>query len=372
MTLISFLLQANLCLLVFYFFYRLFLHKETFFTWNRVYLLVAVCFSFVLPILRFEWLSKSSASKELQLKIGDILVEGTVVANTNFDWIQLLYIAYFSGLGIAVLFLFYKLWHLRSRIRNPQQGIAFSFFRFKRVDPNLADFETINRHEEIHVQQLHSLDILLMEIAGIIVWFNPVIYLYKLNIKTIHEYLADEAAARFAGSKKKYALLLLSRGMGVIPELSNSFIRHSEVKKRILMLQRERSAKQSLWKYLWIVPLLSTLLLCSSAIKGTKATRTFDAVFPGGLAKFVAYLKTATKYPAIDLKNRTEGKVMVTFIIDKDGNLIDAEVKKGVSPGLDQEAIRLISNSPKWIPGNENGIPVRIRYDIGVNFKLKK
>lgn len=395
MSFISFLLQVNLGLFVFYAFYRLFLHKETFFIWNRVYLISTVCFSFALPILHFEWLSKSSVTKQVQLKMVDILVEGNVRPTANFDCMQLLTILYFFGLAVSIMLLIYKLWSLRTRLHSQEKGIAFSFFSFKRVDPNLEDFGTINRHEEVHVQQFHSIDVLLMEVAGLIVWFNPVIYWYKLSIKNIHEYLADEAAAEFQGSKKKYALLLLSKAMGLSPDLTNSFIHQSAVKKRILMLQRERSGKQSLWKYLWLVPLLSTLLLLSSAIKGTtnqgttvkgsswiekgvsvaktglreESNDTFGAEFPGGTARFLEYLKEEIKYPEIDLKKGTEGKVLVTFIIDKDGTLTDATIKEGISPGLDQEALRVIRNSPGWIPGKEKGVPVKIRYDIGVNFK---
>lgn len=393
MGLFSFLLQVNVALLVFYSFYRLFLQKETFFMWNRVYLMTAVCFSFALPILRFEWLNRSSVSQEMELKIADILVTETGTPNTSVDWMQLATILYFVGLALATLLLTYKLWILRTKLSSPLKGTAFSFFRFKRVDPNLSDFETINRHEEVHIQQFHSVDILLMELAGLVVWFNPVIYLYKSSIKSIHEYLADEAAAEFEGSKRNYALLLLSKALGVNPELTNSFVRQSEVKKRILMLQKERSDQRSLWKYLWLIPLLSTLLLLSSAVNGSKTigdngaengltaeanglnrnvNDTYGATFPGGLNNFITYLKEATKYPEKDLKKGLEGKVVVTFVIDKDGSVTDAAVKESVSPDIDKEALRVIRNSPKWIPGKGNGAPVRIRYDIGVDFKHKK
>lgn len=382
MGLFSFLLQVNVALMVCYTFYRLFLHRETFFIWNRVYLLTAVCFSFALPILRFEWLSSSTVSQEMELKIADILVTDSAKPITTVDWMQTATILYFVGMALAALLLAYKLWNLKTKLQSPLKGIAFSFFRFKRVDPDLADFDTINKHEEVHIQQFHSVDILLMELAGLVVWFNPVIYLYKSSIKSIHEYLADEAAAEFEGSKRDYALLLLSKALGVNPELTNSFSRQSEIKKRILMLQKERSGQRSLWKYLWLIPLLSTLLLLSSAVNGRKATggtqsdeklnETFGATFPGGIANFVSYLKKTTKYPEKDFEKGMQGRVIVTFVIDKDGSVTDAAIKEGVSPAIDQEALRVIRNSPKWIPGKGNGAPVRIRYDIGVDFKQKR
>lgn len=378
MTLAIFLFQSNFCLLVFYSFYRVFLHKETFFVWNRIYLMAALCFSFAMPILRFEWLTTSSVSKEVQLRLLDVIVEGRAAAGTDSDWMQWGYGLYFLGAMVSMMFFLYKLWSLKSKLKHPQKGHAFSFFSFKRIDPNLPDFETINRHEEVHVQQFHSIDILLLELAGVVFWFNPVIYLFKSSLKNIHEYLADEAAAEFKGSKKKYAMHLLSTAMGLSPDLTNSFVRQSEVKKRILMLQRERSARRSLWKYLCLLPLLSILLLFSSAIKATdhksgtvewKAEESHGAEFPGGLTKFAAYLKIATRYPKAGTQKGLEGRVMVSFIVDVDGAVTDVAIKSGVDPVLDQEAIRVISHSPKWIPGKENGQPVRVQYDIGVNFK---
>lgn len=404
MSLAIFLLQANFCLLVFYVFYRLFLHRETFFVWNRIYLISTLCFALAIPILRFEGLSRTPVSRELQVKMMEVLLKAGAAPSTSPDWMQWAYRLYLLGALVAMLLLLYKLWKLKSRLQQPKTGNAFSFFRFKQIDPSLEGFDTINRHEEVHIQQFHSVDVLLMELAAVLLWFNPVIYLYKSSIKNIHEYLADEAAAEFEGSKRKYALLLLSKAMGLNPELTNSFVRQSEVKKRILMLQKERSGRQLLWKYLWLLPLLSSLLFFSSAIKGTRSISgmardwtgktapaqpekeingeerfvnehkgkdadNYGAEFPGGLSKFTDYLIAETKYPEAELKKGLEGKVIVSFIVEKDGAISEVEVKEGISPALDKEAIRVIRNSPNWIPGKENGIPVRIKHDIGLNFK---
>lgn len=384
MDLVRFLFQVNICLLVFYSFYRLLLYKETFFVWNRIYLISTVCLSFVIPMLHFEWLNSNPVSREVHLKIGDVFLTGTAVPNVDFDWLQLAGIIYFLGVLLTLIFFIYKLWSLSIRLAAPEKGNAFSFFNFKRIDTSLDNFGTIDRHEEIHVRQFHSFDVLLMELASVIVWFNPVIYWYKLNIKYVHEYLADEAAAEFEGSKKNYALLLLSKAIGAMPDLSNSFVRQSEVKKRILMLQRLRSDKKVLWRYLGLIPLFAILILLSSGIKAGNGIDfvqtgvqeltddTYGASFPGGIDKFVAYLKAETKYPESERKKGIEGKVMVSFIVDQEGALTEVKIEEGISPALDQEALRLMRNSKKWIPGKVNGVPVKIKYDMGVNFILKK
>ncbi|MFI5160891.1 MAG: energy transducer TonB [Sphingobacteriales bacterium] len=90
----------------------------------------------------------------------------------------------------------------------------------------------------------------------------------------------------------------------------------------------------------------------------------------GGMSSFFKYLGENTKYPDSAAKKRIEGKVFVTFVVEKDGSLTDAKILRGVSPDIDAEAIRVISTAPKWKPGIQNGIPVRVQYTVVVNFKL--
>jgi protein TonB len=92
--------------------------------------------------------------------------------------------------------------------------------------------------------------------------------------------------------------------------------------------------------------------------------------FPGGIEKLYRYLGKNLRYPAAARENNTQGKVFVTFIIEKDGSLTDIRVLKSLSPETDAEAIRLIQNCPKWNPGIQNGRPVRVSYSMPVDFEL--
>jgi len=92
--------------------------------------------------------------------------------------------------------------------------------------------------------------------------------------------------------------------------------------------------------------------------------------FPGGLKKFYQYLSRNINYPREDRKKKIEGTVFMSFVVEKDGRLTDVFVTKGVSPQIDAEAVRVISASPKWNPGIQFGKPIRVRYNINVNFKL--
>jgi len=370
----NYFFQANIYLVIFYLFYILLLKNETYFRLNRFYLLSAVFSAFVIPYLRLEWLTMDAAGQSLHLNIAVILSNAAPPQPVSFDWQKIVIPIYFAGTSFAAVLLAFKLWRMKHVLNNPVKGVAFSFFRHKRIDMQLQGYETINKHEEAHITQLHSLDVLLFEVAGVFAWFNPVIYLYKSSIKEVHEYLADEEAVKYEGDKRKYALLLLTTAMGGMPAISNPFVKESLTKKRIFMLQKERSGKRSLLRYSLFIPLFAGMVLLSSAtINRDNAKPDFGITatkpeFPGGYAKFAKYLRSSTKYPLLAAKNNIAGKVAMSFIVDQTGQLTQVKVVKGLGYGLDEEAIRLLSNSPKWRPGVINGQPVRFAFDININF----
>ncbi|MBQ9386680.1 MAG: energy transducer TonB [Bacteroidaceae bacterium] len=92
--------------------------------------------------------------------------------------------------------------------------------------------------------------------------------------------------------------------------------------------------------------------------------------FPGGTAALLEYLRKNIKYPAICRENNIQGRVIVSFVVNKDGAIVDPEVVKSVNPSLDKEAVRVISNMPPWKPGKQRGKPVRVKYTVPVNFRL--
>ena len=92
--------------------------------------------------------------------------------------------------------------------------------------------------------------------------------------------------------------------------------------------------------------------------------------FPGGTAALLEYLRKNIKYPAICRENNIQGRVLVTFIVNKDGAIVETEVVKSVNPSLDKEALRVISQMPNWKPGSQRGKPVRVKYTVPVNFRL--
>ena len=93
--------------------------------------------------------------------------------------------------------------------------------------------------------------------------------------------------------------------------------------------------------------------------------------FPGGASALLEFLRSNVKYPRICQENGIQGRVLVAFVVDKDGTVLSPEVVKGVHPQLDQEALRIMSIMPKWKPGQQRGKPVRVKYTVPVNFRLQ-
>ena len=104
--------------------------------------------------------------------------------------------------------------------------------------------------------------------------------------------------------------------------------------------------------------------------------KVFDVVeqmpsFPGGMAALMAYLQKSIKYPPVAEENGIQGRVVCTFVVERDGSVTDVRVAKSVDPSLDKEAVRVVSTMPKWIPGKQNGQSVRVKYTLPVTFRLQ-
>ena len=93
--------------------------------------------------------------------------------------------------------------------------------------------------------------------------------------------------------------------------------------------------------------------------------------FPGGDAALMSFLSKNIHYPAIAEENGIQGRVVATFVVERDGSITDVKVVKSIDPSLDKEAVRVLKSMPKWIPGRQNGSPVRVKYTVPVTFRLQ-
>ncbi len=357
---------SGISLAVFYLVYILLLKQETFFMANRIYLLASVCLSVIMPLFDLSGLIALPKTELMSLALPGRLVDNSVAFTGGTG--SLVSVLYWSGVAFSSAWLLFKIFHVKKQIRMAEQGGAFSFWHIKVVDRNLAGFKAIDAHENVHIKQFHSIDRLFIEVVGIFFWFNPIVYCYRNSLKCIHEYLADDYAASFAESKKKYAMMLFLQNFKAGPALANSFHGPSLLEARINMLQRGRSDRKRLWKYVLSIPMIALLTaMCAFSAPGFVGTVAQkgdkSANFPGGFEAFSQYLiRNARK------ASGKRGRVKVSFIVETDGLVTNAKVEKSLDELSDREALRLIKSSPLWEPAVQNGDKVRSAYQIGVNF----
>jgi hypothetical protein len=280
MTWLYYLLEANLYLAICYGFYLVFLRKETFYGLNRGYLIFSSLLSFVIPVLKIGSFNQfMNTGRNLDLvymdpNLGDSRGNLSVIALGNIATVVYLAIAaYFS---IQLLISLCKIIALAGKARRSRFGdleylelndtqAAFSFFNLLFLNPASAEKDTILKHELVHIQQKHSLDILFFELLKILNWFNPVVWLMQQDIKLLHEYIADDLTTRQDVQKHAYAMFLIQNSFGVQPSyLTNQIFNPSILKRRINMLNRKRSAGRARLKLLLALPVVGGMLFAST------------------------------------------------------------------------------------------------------------
>ena len=276
-----YLLEANLYLLVFYGFYRLFLYNETFYNSNRYYLLFTSLLAFIIPVLQLGFLKPVPTDHNVAFPPPVLYTKAQLAemaarsSQGNFDFTGYLYPIYLIiALGFAIklgfaIFKIIKLW-LKATKKNTgaftlieleHEASAFSFFNLLFINPNLAQKQTVVAHEMVHIKQKHSLDVLFFELLQIICWFNPIIPLLKKDIQLLHEYIADEQTANTSMQKHEYAMFLIENSFGIVPiSLTNQIFNQSILKRRINMLNKKRTANWARLRLLLALPLAIAML----------------------------------------------------------------------------------------------------------------
>ncbi|WP_445384428.1 M56 family metallopeptidase [Robiginitalea sp. IMCC44478] len=277
-----YLLKASVVLGLFLGFYHLLLKRETLFRLNRVFLLSGLGTALVLPLITIK--------KEIiipaginQAEVSPITAQQTLAGN-GFAWEGLLTTAYGIGLFCCAIMLLWQLLKIYRLIRS-QQGVRqqgfvyiatrnttapFSFFRYIFYNPDQHDekeLELILEHERAHAGQYHSVDILFGRLLTMVLWLNPLSWLYQKSIQQNLEYLADAEAIRKVSSIKQYQYTLLKvSGNQLTPSLVNTFY-SSLIKKRIVMLHQNQSKTIHAFKHLLILPLLAVFLMAFNTEK---------------------------------------------------------------------------------------------------------
>ena len=274
-------------------------------------------------------------------------------------------------------------------------------------------------HEMAHIHHRHSVDLLVADICIFFQWFNPGAWLLKQELQNVHEYEADETVINEGVNAKEYQLLLIKKAVGTrLYSMANSF-NHSKLKKRITMMLKEKSNPWARLKYLYVLPLAAIAVtafarpeisekmeeisavkvndlaeivqekVLQDTVKVSKDEKRDDLVvsgvkskeeeeivifevveqmpeYPGGMSALQKYL--SEKIAGSPMKGKAGGRVMVGFTVAETGKIKDVRTLQSDEASLNQEAERIVSEMPDWIPGKQRGRPVPVKYTVPIRF----
>ena len=395
---ITYIAECALCLALLYLPFWGLLRKDTFFQFNRFVLLAITVLSFILPWISIPEITSQLAPSEtisIQLEEINVMISGKALSE-NISWKTILAIIYLSG---AVTCLLYKMIDLVRLIRfiprgclwvHTENGIhihchahdVVPFSWMNHIVISEKDYEengqNILLHEQAHIACGHSWDILWLSFVEVLQWFNPFVWMLSKEIQDIHEYEADLTVLRKGINARDYQLLIIQKVVGSGSYTFANNFNHSSLKKRITMMIKEKSNPWARLKYLYILPIAAICMIaCTQSAKSTASDYiTYEAVeekpeYPGGMGELSKLLSSNLKYPLKSQENGVQGEVLVQFVVDKEGNIEEVTVFKGVDPYLDAEALRVIKMMPKWKPGKHEGKEVNVKCTIPVGFRLQ-
>ena len=421
-----YLIKINVALMLLYGFYRLTVSRDTFFGLRRLTLWLIYAVALMVPALSLEyWVRDTPTMASMANVYADTFYPVVVKAQApSITWMDMLLGIYWAGVAVLSLRLVWQVFSIiRLAVISRKQevegitvhllrgeGSPFSFFRWVFMYPSILESKQLHEvmvHECTHVSGLHSLDTLFSELFSIACWFNPFAWLMKQEVRMNLEYLADESVLSDGNARKSYQYHLLGlayRQPNESTKIANNF-NLLPLKKRIKMMNKRRTSEIGKAKYLLFAPLAGALLMVSNIesvareigeqfpevaevqqkaeAKASDATAPADTTknvvydvtetmpqFPGGQGVLMKYLAANIKYPASAVKAKKQGRVLVTFVIQKDGSVTNARIARSVDPELDAEALRIVKAMPNWTPGTQDGKPVNVKYIIPVKFSL--
>lgn len=423
-----YLLQVNLGIILFYALYKLICTRDTLFNSRRLILMLALILPFIIPLIDIrEWMETRESlvmltNFDYSTTIPEIVVgtAGTEPGNQVFvisEWIKNIYIAGILALSVRLIVQAISLYLII--LRTPEKTVngirikcmkdksgPFSFFNWIFLNPDNVKEEEISEiltHEMAHVRQKHSIDVIISELVNICCWINPFAWLMKREVRLNLEFLADRKVMDAGFATKSYQYHLLGLTYSHKYGLSNNF-NFSHLKQRIIMMNKKKTNGAGHIKYaLFAIPAFALLLAgnisCSSEATKTddvkekavtekpevvetpaEKAKTKDEVFmvveqmpeyPGGIQELMSFLSKNIKYPASAMAKNVQGRVIVQFVVEKDGTPTEFNVVRSVDPDLDAEALRVLGEMPKWKPGMQKGQVVRVKFTVPVSFKLQ-
>jgi len=439
------LLKVNVAIILLYAFYKLFFQRDTFFNIKRITLLSLIVFSLIYPFFDVKELFSSNTTylerNLTAIEFPEFLilsanaVEITPQPTPAINITGIINAIWISGVIVLFLYFIFQIISILSKIllskRMQIQGVnvrvlknlktPFSFFNCILINPEFHDEQELSEilhHEQTHIKQGHTWDVIFSELFCILCWFNPFVWLMKKEIRMNLEFLADNFVMKSVKNAEHYQFHLLRLSYHkAIAQLSNNF-NVSPLKKRIQMMNKKKSSSFGIIKYTLFVPLFVILLFVNNLqaqnikeepknpdeivvtaldmqviaqVQETKPkkeqvpAKTNESsdekkvfvfveqqpIFPGGEKELRNFLTRNIRYPMIAVEQKIQGTVIIRFMIDEIGKVSDVTVISSIHPSLDKEAVRIVSSMPDWIPGKQNHEPISVYYTLPVRFRLQ-
>ena len=394
------------------------LEKETFHRLNRILILGCLIMSFAIPLVHFTGGTNPTVDMVRQaVQLPEVLINGNAKEQSVWSWADIMTCIYIIGVAAIFLMTVVQTASLILRLRKSEHitdnrgntivltDYATSpFCLFHHIVMSHDDYANnrnyILTHEQEHIRLGHCIDLVILQVATIIQWFNPFVWLIGKNLKAIHEFEVDEAVLNKGIDATQYQQFLVIKAVGNRLQPFANNLNKESLKRRIIMMNQKKSNRWMMLKALFIIPVATLAVSVFASNTGVStvtreadrtanalptanmqtqqsATKAYEVVevmpkFKGGESAMMEFLMMNMKYPQTAVKAKQQGRAIVGFVVRKDGTVSDVHITKSAGYAvLDEEAMRVVKAMPAWEPGKQKGKPVNVKYNVPITFRLK-
>ena len=394
------------------------LEKETFHRLNRILIIGCLIMSFAIPLVHFTGGTNPTVDMVRQaVQLPEVLINGDAKEQSVWSWADIMICIYIIGAVAIFTMTVVQTVRLTRQLRqcehitdNRGNTVVLTdcatspFCLFHYIVMSRDDYANnrsyILTHEQEHIRLGHSIDLVVLQAATIIQWFNPFVWLIGKNLKAIHEFEVDEAVLNKGIDATQYQKFLVIKAVGNRLQPFANNLNKESLKRRIIMMNQKKSNRWMMLKALFIIPVATLAVSVFASNTGVstvtrEAVRTANALpttnmqtqqsdkkifrvveempkFKGGDAKLMEFLMMNMKYPESAIKAKQQGRAIVGFVVGKDGTVSDVYIEKSTGYDvLDNEAMRVVKSMPAWEPGKQKGKPVNVKYFVPITFSQK-
>ncbi|WP_297253181.1 M56 family metallopeptidase [uncultured Prevotella sp.] len=394
------------------------LEKETFHRLNRILILGCLIMSFAIPLVHFTGGTNPTVDMVRQaVLLPEVLINGNANEQSVWSWADIIVCIYTLGVVAIFTMTVVQTVRLTKQLRqcehitdNRGNTIVLTdcatspFCLFHYIVMSRDDYANnrsfILTHEQEHIRLRHYIDLIILQVATIIQWFNPFVWLIGKNMKAIHEFEVDEAVLNKGIDATQYQQFLVIKAVGNRLQPFANNLNKESLKRRIIMMNQKRSNRWMMLKALFIIPVATLAVSVFASNTGVStvtgeavrtanalpttnmqtqqsATKAYEVVevmpkFKGGESAMMEFLMMNMKYPQAAVKAKQQGRAIVGFVVRKDGTVSDVQITKSAGHAvLDKEAMRVVKAMPAWEPGKQKGKPVDVKYNVPITFRLK-